>query len=307
MALPAEAGLSSPLLPLPPHEPTHPAHTTGHATDTTTPPLSTPPHPADVLLQVRLHLDQRMQALLQDLDERCLGPWRCLLLPVPQRQRPALLEAAAAFASEHFPSLAPAPAGLPALACLHNNPSSSQQGGLGGHAVLVELLALLLAHIRKLTQQEACEALRAACQLTHHRCDAAHLAALVSELLAAEAALGLQLLRLAADEGGEGSAAGRAGQAAGSSSAPRGRDCSSKAGLVALAHAAAGRACGAAAEVEIARRDALLLPVPAPQGRSTDLGNALVEEALLQPPLPPAKPKRTSRLAAMQPHPSASK
>lgn len=56
--------------------------------------------------QQRVGQDQRMARLVQQLDQQCLGPWRCMLM---QPGQAAVEEAAAAagqaIVSEHFDSV----------------------------------------------------------------------------------------------------------------------------------------------------------------------------------------------------------
>jgi separase len=76
-----------------------------------------------------------MAALVARLEADGLGPWRCLLLPLPAGRRGALLAAAAAFAAEHLP---PAAGGSSA---------AQEPPDVGGvrRALLHELLAAALA------------------------------------------------------------------------------------------------------------------------------------------------------------------
>ncbi|PNH10462.1 Separin [Tetrabaena socialis] len=256
--------------------------------------------------KMRTSLDERVRQLLLAMDQQCLGPWRCLLLPVPDRERRALAAAAQAFAREHFPALAhqPQEASGPRLAAseeeeggnrnsggsLDSSSSSISSGSLG---LLTELLVLVLANVAQLPAADVQVLLGAACGMAGGApTEAARLADLAAQLVAAEAAARMQ--RLCLPRGGQcGGAAGGSGAAVGGQvqvEAEAGSSASRKARGAAAAAGSAGAGVTAGASARV--RPAV--------GRAAVAVAAAVAAEPEGPLEAQGRGRRAPRLAAMQ-------
>ncbi|KAG2444696.1 hypothetical protein HXX76_001440 [Chlamydomonas incerta] len=127
--------------------------------------------------KARTALDASVSKLLQQLDSGCLGAWRCLLLPLPAGHREVLAGAAAAFTAEHV--------------------TGGAAGAATASAVAQELLVVAMANMGQLGSQDVGTVLRAVCAgVGGGKGGSADVAALATELAAAEAAARVALLQL---------------------------------------------------------------------------------------------------------------
>ncbi|GLI70087.1 hypothetical protein VaNZ11_014863 [Volvox africanus] len=130
--------------------------------------------------KTRVSLNEAVKGLLQELDEQCLGPWRCLLLPVPAAHLDIWRAAVDAFIKEHFTS------------------DHGQHGGIGEelcrrHAeVLRELLVVALSGMRHLHGSDVTALVNVICS----QLGISGASNLAVELSAVEAAVRVQLLKL---------------------------------------------------------------------------------------------------------------
>ncbi|KXZ45338.1 hypothetical protein GPECTOR_56g435 [Gonium pectorale] len=130
--------------------------------------------------KTRTSLDQSVKALLQDLDQKCLGPWRCLLQPVASRHRPVLLAAAETFAQEH----------------LQPPEAASAEGRERILAIAKEAVFLALSSMQHLPSADVAAILTALRSQTGQPHDADRIQALAEELVASEATARVQLLSI---------------------------------------------------------------------------------------------------------------
>ncbi|EFJ43479.1 separase [Volvox carteri f. nagariensis] len=139
--------------------------------------------------KTRVSLDEGVRGLLQELDEQCLGPWRCLLLSVPNAHLEVWRAAADAFIAEHFPSV-----------------HSSGEGHCGSPAaVLRELVIIALSSMRHMKGGDLAALLGIICNQLGLHGGQSLTTGLVMEFAAAEAAARVQLLKLPPDEQSSGS------------------------------------------------------------------------------------------------------
>ncbi|GIL44124.1 hypothetical protein Vafri_1659 [Volvox africanus] len=127
--------------------------------------------------KTRVSLNEGVKGLLQELDEQCLGPWRCLLLPVPGAHLDIWRAAVDTFIMEHF---------------------TSDHGGIGKELcrrrveVLRELLVVALSGMRHLHGNDLTALVNVICS----QLGFSGPSNLAVELSAAEAAVRVQLLKL---------------------------------------------------------------------------------------------------------------
>ncbi|GLC69429.1 hypothetical protein PLESTF_000829800 [Pleodorina starrii] len=134
--------------------------------------------------KTRVALDNSVKGLLQELDEQCLGPWRCLLLSSPSAHLGVWRAAAEGFIVEHFSSL------------LGERDGSSDAAGGGRVAVLRDLLSVALSGMRHLQGGDLAVLLGVVCGQLGISGGASSASSLAVELAAAEAAARVQLLKL---------------------------------------------------------------------------------------------------------------
>ncbi|GFR39900.1 hypothetical protein Agub_g405 [Astrephomene gubernaculifera] len=135
--------------------------------------------------KARTSLDQGVKVLLQELDSQCLGPWRCLLLPVPDHHRGVLEAAAAAFVQESLLSLADQ----------QQQPDESDACPQRMR-LLQELLVVAMSNMQHLQGEDLVTLLRTLCSQCGLPSDPVKLQALATQLMATEAAVRVQLLCL---------------------------------------------------------------------------------------------------------------
>ncbi|GIL87403.1 hypothetical protein Vretifemale_15525 [Volvox reticuliferus] len=143
--------------------------------------------------KTRVSLNEGVRGLLQELDEQCLGPWRCLLLPVPGAHLNIWRTAAEAFIREHF------------------NSDHGQHGCIGEEqcrdheGVLRELLVVTLSGMRHLHGSD----LTVLLDVIRSQLGLSGASNLTVELSAAEAAVRVQLLKLRTGSASVGACEGR--------------------------------------------------------------------------------------------------
>lgn len=226
------------------------------------------------------------------MDHSCLRAWRCLLLPVPQHHRSVLLEAADAFLHTHLPALLEA-------GCGSDQPSSCSTAPA---AVARELLVVVLAHMQHLSQEDVSEVVGVLCGGGKH----ADVSGLATELMAAEAAVRLQLLQLPAAraQGDAQSGGGSEGRASSSSvhsgDGATGDGARTIGGAVnRLAAACTGKqqpgaSCSGGVRTGVAAVGARARAAAAARGQAA-VAQVQVQEAVVG-----ARGRRTQRLTAMQ-------